>query len=157
MDSRIWFRHLTQEVFMEARTQDVLCISLIRVEGQLLSINQIIQQLKLDLFKHIQTCARTHTSARSSKQLPTRGWGLSSSVISTESSIKPSSLTVTSWISTIRLKILSTSWCKHQWVIKKTCSQVMNWRDGAGDQQSWNIRDRRRALVWMWTVLWTPE
>lgn len=38
MESSSWFRHLTQEVFMETRTQDVLSISLIGVKSQFLSI-----------------------------------------------------------------------------------------------------------------------
>lgn len=37
VEGSTWFRHLTQEVFVEARTQDVLCIRLIGVKGQLLS------------------------------------------------------------------------------------------------------------------------
>lgn len=49
------------------------------------------------------------TSARSSKQLPTSGWGLPSAVISTASSMSPSSFTVSSWMSRMLLKITSTS------------------------------------------------
>ena len=55
------------------------------------------------------------TSARSSKQLPTSGWGLPSAVISTASSISPSSFTVSSWMSRMLLKITSTSCNKTTW------------------------------------------
>lgn len=69
VESSTWFRHLTQEVFMEARTQDVLCISLIRVKGQLLSDYTTAKTGS----NQTHTDTHSHTSARSSKQLPTRG------------------------------------------------------------------------------------
>lgn len=73
MEGSSWFRHLTQEVFMETRAQDVLSICLIRVKGQLLSIKiepeLINHTTDKDLYRHRQV----QTSARSSKQLPTRG------------------------------------------------------------------------------------
>lgn len=67
--------------------------------------------------KHLKkpqtTPIKHQTSARSSKQLPARGWGLLSSVISTVSSISPRSFTVSSWMSEMLLNITSMS-CKHK-------------------------------------------
>ena len=81
MEGSSWFRHLTQEVFMETRAQDVLSICLIRVKGQLLSIKTepelINHTTDTDLYTHRQVQTdryrQVQTSARSSKQLPTRG------------------------------------------------------------------------------------
>lgn len=63
------------------------------------------------------------TSAKSSKQLPAKGWGLLSSVISTVSSIKPRSFTVNSCISKMLLKIFSISWKR-----KKRKVKIWGWQ-----------------------------
>lgn len=71
------------------------------------------------------------TSARSSKQLPARGWGLLSSVISTVSSINPKSFTVSSWMSEMLLNITSMS-CKHKPCLSPAWDQLFIVNIGSG-------------------------
>lgn len=119
--------HQSVEMLTEFFREDVLRECLIGIKCLLLyttdtyidiSNSTLMFSWSCDDLSHLWTFTSVYdficTSARSSKQLPTRGCGLPSAVISTASSIRPNSLTVNSWTSRILLNASSTSYTHHR-------------------------------------------